>query len=49
MPTVKAGDILKEVVSVMGGSCGGRPEFAQGSAPDRGQLHKAFEQLLLLQ
>tara|TARA_B100000749_G_scaffold279661_1_gene273045 strand:- start:28765 stop:31476 length:2712 start_codon:yes stop_codon:yes gene_type:complete len=43
IPAIKAGDILKEVASVMGGKGGGRPEFAQGSAPNRADLNKAFD------
>ncbi|MFS4458492.1 alanine--tRNA ligase [Bdellovibrio sp. HCB2-146] len=39
---VKAGDLLKEVAALMGGKGGGRPDFAQGAAPDRGQLNAAF-------
>jgi alanyl-tRNA synthetase len=37
----KAGDLLKEVAAVMGGKGGGRTDFAQGAAPDRGPLPKA--------
>lgn len=39
---VKAGDLLKEVAALMGGKGGGRPDFAQGAAPDRNQLQAAF-------
>ena len=39
----KAGDLLKEVAAIMGGKGGGRPDFAQGAAPDRNQLAKAAE------
>ncbi|AFY00197.1 alanine--tRNA ligase [Bdellovibrio bacteriovorus] len=38
----KAGDLLKEVAGVMGGKGGGRPDFAQGAAPNRAQLNEAF-------
>lgn len=41
----KAGDILKEVATMMGGKGGGRPDFAQGAAPDRSQLGAAFGKL----
>ena len=41
----KAGDLLKEVASVMGGKGGGRPDFAQGAAPDRSQLAKATDKI----
>lgn len=39
---IKAGDILKLVAGAMGGKGGGRPDFAQGAAPDRSQLSAAF-------
>ncbi len=42
---VKAGDLLKEVAALMGGKGGGRPDFAQGAAPDRGQLMAAFSKV----
>ncbi|WP_413559769.1 alanine--tRNA ligase [Bdellovibrio sp. HCB209] len=38
----KAGDVLKEVAAIMGGKGGGRPDFAQGAAPDRSKLGDAF-------
>lgn len=38
----KAGDLLKEMASVMGGKGGGRPDFAQGAAPNRESLTDAF-------
>ncbi len=38
----KAGDILKEVAAMMGGKGGGRPDFAQGAAPDRTKINEAF-------
>jgi alanyl-tRNA synthetase len=48
-PDVAAGTLLKELAQIMGGKGGGRPDFAQGSAPDRSKLKEAFakaEQLL---
>ncbi|MFV8256483.1 alanine--tRNA ligase [Bdellovibrio bacteriovorus] len=41
----KAGDLLKEVAGVMGGKGGGRPDFAQGAAPNRAQLNEAFSKV----
>jgi alanyl-tRNA synthetase len=41
-PEVTAGSLLKELAQVMGGKGGGRPDFAQGSAPDRSKLNEAF-------
>ncbi|MFP5520266.1 MAG: alanine--tRNA ligase [Bdellovibrionia bacterium] len=40
---LKAGDLLKEIASAMGGKGGGRPDFAQGAAPDRSKLSAAFD------
>ncbi|XGC81300.1 alanine--tRNA ligase [Bdellovibrio bacteriovorus] len=42
---VKAGDLLKEVAGLMGGKGGGRPDFAQGAAPNRASLPQAFEKV----
>lgn len=41
----KAGDLLKEVAAVMGGKGGGRPDFAQGAAPNRASLPEAFNKV----
>jgi alanine--tRNA ligase len=41
----KAGDLLKEVAALMGGKGGGRPDFAQGAAPDRSKLPEAFKKV----
>ena len=40
-PEVSAGALLKEIAAVMGGKGGGRPDFAQGSAPDRSRISEA--------
>jgi alanyl-tRNA synthetase len=40
-PALSAGDILKQVAGVMGGKGGGRPDFAQGAAPQREKLTEA--------
>lgn len=42
---IKAGDLLKEVAGLMGGKGGGRPDFAQGAAPNRGNLSQAFDKV----
>jgi alanyl-tRNA synthetase len=41
----KAGDLLKEMAGIMGGKGGGRPDFAQGAAPNRGSLPDAFSKV----
>ncbi len=38
-----AGKILKDVAGVLGGTGGGRPDFAQGGAPDLGKLDEAVK------
>lgn len=40
-----AGNLLKEIATVMGGKGGGRPDFAQGAAPDRSKIKTAFEKI----
>lgn len=40
-----AGNLLKEVAAIMGGKGGGRPDFAQGAAPDRSKLSEAFKKV----
>lgn len=44
----KAGDLLKEVAAVMGGKGGGRPDFAQGAAPNRNNIGDAFNKVKTL-
>ena len=41
----KAGDVLKIVAGAMGGKGGGKPELAQGAAPDRSKLGEARTQV----
>ncbi|MBC7741893.1 MAG: alanine--tRNA ligase [Bdellovibrionaceae bacterium] len=41
----KAGDLLKDFAQILGGKGGGRPDFAQGSVPDRSKLSEAFEMI----
>ncbi len=40
---LNAGEVLKEVTTIMGGKGGGRPDFAQGAAPDRSKISEAFK------
>lgn len=42
LPKFSAGNILKEVAAVMGGKGGGRPDFAQGSVPQRDKAAAGF-------
>lgn len=46
--TFKAGDVLKTVAGAMGGKGGGRPDFAQGAAPQRENIRAAFDQVTSL-
>ena len=39
----QAGTLLKEFSQIFGGKGGGRPDFAQGSIPDRAKLSEATE------
>jgi alanyl-tRNA synthetase len=41
----KAGNIIKEVTSICGGSGGGRPDVAQGGGKDSSKIDEAFEQV----
>jgi alanyl-tRNA synthetase len=41
----KAGDLVREVASVVGGKGGGRPDFAQAGGDDPARLPAAFERL----
>ena len=46
---IKAGDLLREMATIMGGKGGGRPDFAQGAVPDVGswkQAHAKLRELL---
>ena len=38
----KAGDIIREIARIAGGSGGGRPDFAQASSKDVAQLPAAL-------
>ena len=46
--THNAGQLLKEMATVMGGKGGGRPDFAQGAAPDRSKISEAFAKVRTL-
>jgi alanyl-tRNA synthetase len=41
----QAGTLLKEFSQILGGKGGGRPDFAQGSIPDRTKLNEATDYL----
>jgi alanyl-tRNA synthetase len=39
----RAGDLMREIASIVGGKGGGRPDFAQGGGEDASRLDEAFE------
>jgi alanyl-tRNA synthetase len=41
----KAGDLIKGIAQVLGGSGGGRPDMAQAGGPDVDKLDQALESL----
>jgi alanyl-tRNA synthetase len=45
---VKAGDVIKEIAPIVGGSGGGRPDFAQAGGRDPGKISEALERVLEL-
>lgn len=40
---VKAGNVIKEIVPILGGKGGGRPDMAEGGGPDADKLNDAIE------
>ena len=44
--TYKAGNIIKKVTSICGGSGGGRPDVAQGGGKDVSKVGEAFAAIL---
>ncbi len=42
---VKAGDIIKQIAPIVGGSGGGRPDFAQAGGRDPQRLREALEKV----
>jgi alanyl-tRNA synthetase len=40
---VKAGNVVKEIVGIVGGKGGGRPDMAEGGGPDGARLNEAIE------
>ncbi|MCC6327654.1 MAG: hypothetical protein IT174_04000 [Acidobacteria bacterium] len=40
---VKAGDVIKEIVPILGGKGGGRPDMAEGGGPETEKLGEAVE------
>jgi alanyl-tRNA synthetase len=43
---LQAGDLVKTIAQVIGGSGGGRPNLAQAGGKDAGRLHEALDQVL---
>lgn len=40
---VKAGDVIREIVTVIGGKGGGRPDMAEGGGPEQSKLSEAID------
>ncbi len=45
---LRAGDLVSEVATIVGGKGGGRPDFAQAGGDDASRLDEAFERLYAL-
>jgi alanyl-tRNA synthetase len=45
---IKAGDIVKEIAPIIGGTGGGRPDFAQAGGRDASKLGEALERIATL-
>jgi len=45
---IKAGDIVKQIAPIVGGSGGGRPDFAQAGGRDASRLDEALERVAAL-
>ena len=45
---IKAGDIIKQIAPIVGGSGGGRPDFAQAGGRDAGKLDEALDRIAAL-
>jgi alanyl-tRNA synthetase len=47
-PKIKAGDIIRQIAPIVGGSGGGRPDFAQAGGKDPAKLDQALERVASL-
>jgi alanyl-tRNA synthetase len=45
---IKAGDIVKQIAPIVGGSGGGRPDFAQAGGRDPAKLDEALARIAAL-
>jgi len=45
---IKAGDIVKQIAPIVGGSGGGRPDLAQAGGRDASKLKDALDQVVTL-
>jgi alanyl-tRNA synthetase len=45
---IKAGDIVKQIAPIVGGTGGGRPDFAQAGGRDASRLDEALERIISL-
>ena len=47
-PKIKAGDIIKKIAPIVGGTGGGRPDLAQAGGRDASKLDEALERIVAL-
>ena len=45
---IKAGDIIKQIAPIVGGTGGGRPDFAQAGGRDASKLDEALDRIASL-
>ncbi len=45
---IKAGDLVKQIAPIIGGSGGGRPDFAQAGGRDPSKVETALDQVIAL-
>jgi alanyl-tRNA synthetase len=45
---IRAGDIIKQIAPIVGGTGGGRPDFAQAGGRDAGRIDEALDRILAL-
>ena len=45
LKTLKAGDLIKQTATILGGSGGGRPDFAMGAGKDKTKVDAAINEI----